>query len=386
MIKLQDKKDCVGCHACSNVCPKQCISMQADEQGFLYPVVDTRLCVDCGLCEKVCPVINQSEEQKPIKVYAAKNKNQEVRLKSSSGGVFTSLAEYVLNNGGVVFGAKFNNDWNVVHSWTDTKEGLAAFRGSKYVQSTIGNTYREAKEFLTQGRKVLFSGTPCQIAGLKKYLRADYDNLLAVEVVCHGTPSPKVWNDYLKFRCSDKCGNDIPKISDISFRDKTNGWKQFGFKLSYSWTNLEKTNVELAPFKEDIYMKGFLRNIYLRPSCYSCPARKGKSKADISLGDYWGIEKFHPQFDDDKGCGLVLINTSVGERYFEQIEVNKIESKYEDALKGNRVLEHSVPLTKYSKMFWDNPSIANIDVICKKMKPNILKRVLAKIYRLLIKK
>lgn len=386
MINLQDKKDCCGCHACSNVCPKQCISMQADEQGFLYPVVDTELCVDCRLCEKVCPIINQSEDKKPIKVFAAKNKNEEVRRKSSSGGVFTLLAEYVLNNGGVVFGAKFDENWNVVHSWTDTRDGIAAFRGSKYVQSTIGNTYREAKDFLTQGRKVLFSGTPCQIAGLKKYLRADYDNLLTVEVLCHGTPSPKVWNSYLEFRCSNKCENDISKISDISFRDKTNGWKQFGFKISYSLANLEKTNIELTPFKEDIYMKGFLRNIYLRPSCYSCPARKGKSEADISLGDYWGIEKIHPEFDDDKGCNLVLINTSIGENYFEQIEIKKMESRYEYALKGNRVLEHSVAQTKYSKMFWDDSSIANLDVICKKMKPNILKRILTKIYRLLTQK
>lgn len=386
MINLQDKKDCCGCHACSNVCPKQCIKMQTDEQGFLYPLVDTELCVDCGLCEKVCPVINQSEDKKPIKVFAAKNKNEEVRRKSSSGGVFTLLSEYVLDNGGVVFGAKFDDDWNVIHSWTDTKDGIAAFRGSKYVQSTIGNTYREAKDFLTQGRKVLFSGTPCQIAGLKKYLRTDYDNLLTVEVVCHGTPSPKVWNSYLEFRRSNKCENDISKISDISFRDKTNGWKQFGFKISYSLANLEKTNIELTPFKEDIYMKGFLRNIYLRPSCYSCPARKGKSEADISLGDYWGIEKFHPEFDDDKGCNLVLINTSIGENYFEQIEINKMESRYEYALKGNRVLEHSVAQTKYSKMFWDDSSIANIGVICKKMKPNILKRILTKIYRLLTQK
>ena len=238
MIEIKDKKDCCGCQACVTVCTKHCIAMQADNEGFLYPIVDKSACTNCGLCEKVCPVINQSEPHKPLKVYAAKNKNEDIRRQSSSGGIFTLLAEKVINEGGVVFGARFNENWNVVHSWTDTKEGIAALRGSKYVQSTIGNTYNEAREFLKQGRKVLFSGTPCQIAGLKKFLRKEYNNLLTVDVVCHGVPSPLVWRKYLEevrenIRAEREAGkntvsfslNDLPVITGISFRDKTHGWK-----------------------------------------------------------------------------------------------------------------------------------------------------------------
>lgn len=408
MINLQDRKDCCGCHACSNVCPKQCIKMQTDEQGFLYPLVDTELCVDCGLCEKVCPVINQSEDKKPIKVFAAKNKNEEVRRKSSSGGVFTLLAEYVLDNGGVVFGAKFDDDWNVVHAWTDTKEGIADFRVSKYVQSTIGNTYREAKDFLTQGRKVLFSGTPCQIAGLKKYLRTNYENLITMDIICHGVPSPKVWQDYLTaLRASfrTQCGvgknsvssslNELPVITGISFRDKTNGWKKFGFEVCYkaaseaakntvSKSANDNDNTFLQPFPDNVFMKGFLANLYLRPSCYACAARSGKSGADISVGDYWGIHGYHPEFDDDKGIGLILINTPKGKELFEQFDAEYIETTYNSALRGNPCIEHSVALTKYSQMFWDNPTIQNIEIICKKRRPSFAKRCISKIRAIIV--
>ena len=178
-------------------CSRHCISMHEDNEGFLYPIVDKEACIDCGLCEKVCPVIHQGEPTEPLSSYIAINPNEEIRLKSSSGGIFTLLAEKIIADGGVVFGARFDKNWNVVHAWTDTIVGLAPFRGSKYVQSRIGNTYKETKEFLQQGRKVLFSGTPCQVAGLKKYLRKEYDNLLTVDFICHGVPSPGVWRRYL---------------------------------------------------------------------------------------------------------------------------------------------------------------------------------------------
>lgn len=407
MIVLKGKKYCCGCHACGNVCPKQCISMLADEQGFLYPNVDTENCINCGLCEKVCPIINQKENRKPIKIYAAKNKNEEVRRKSSSGGVFTLLAEYVLNNDGVVFGAKFDDDWNVVHAWTDNIEDLAAFRGSKYVQSTIGNTYREAKEFLTQGRKVLFSGTPCQIAGLKKYLRTDYDNLITMDIICHGVPSPKVWQDYLSTlrasfrnqcgvgRNSDSSLNKLPVITSISFRDKTNGWKKYGFELRYNTASKIANNkgsnsandnehIFLQSFMENVFMKGFLANLYLRPSCYVCATRSGKSGADISVGDYWGIQNFHPKFDDDKGIGLILINTLEGKELFGKFDTECIETTYDNALIGNPCVEHSVTMTKYVKMFWDNPTLENIETICKKKQPGFVKKVVFKIRAIIV--
>lgn len=198
MISINDKKDCCGCAACVQRCPKQCITLHEDNEGFLYPQVDESLCIDCGLCEKVCPVINQADERTPLGVYAAKNPNESVRMQSSSGGVFTMLAERIIDEDGVVFGACFDERWEVVHSYVETKEALAKFRGSKYVQSKIGSTYQQVEGFLKSGRKVLFSGTPCQIAGLKKYLRKEYDNLLAVDFICHGVPSPGVFRTYLQ--------------------------------------------------------------------------------------------------------------------------------------------------------------------------------------------
>lgn len=409
MIEIKDKKDCCGCHACASICAKHCITMQADEEGFLYPIVDKDACTDCGLCEKVCPVINQSEPRKPLKVYAAKNKNEEIRRQSSSGGIFTLLAEKVINEGGVVFGARFDEEWNVIHSWTDTIEGIAAFRGSKYVQSTIGDTYREAKDFLKQGRKVLFSGTPCQIAGLKKYLRKDYDNLLTVDVVCHGVPSPLVWRSYLKetreqLRAREVGKNsvplsmdELPVITGISFRDKTNGWKKYDFRLRYAASEAAKNTVPvsaikeeeevLQPFSDNIFMQGFLANLYLRPSCYACAARSGKSGSDISIADFWGIQNHYPEFDDDKGVGLILVNSVKGKMAYDAVDALSVAATYAEGLSNNPCIEHSVRLTSFSAMFWKEYSangFAVIYPILNKMKPSLYKRFI-NIHKRLIK-
>ncbi|GHV67888.1 hypothetical protein AGMMS49928_05970 [Spirochaetia bacterium] len=194
---VPDKTQCTGCHACYAVCPVCCIVMREDAEGFVYPEIEIEKCTKCGLCEKICPALNQGNERRPLHVYAAKNTNETIRAASSSGGIFTLLAETIINEGGVVFGARFNEQWEVIHDYTETIDGLAAFRGSKYVQSRIGDTYTQARDFLVAGRRVLFSGTPCQIAGLKNFLQKDYENLLAVDLVCHGVPSPAVWRKYL---------------------------------------------------------------------------------------------------------------------------------------------------------------------------------------------
>ncbi len=402
MITIKDKKDCCGCHACASICAKHCITMQSDEEGFLYPVVDKDACTDCGLCEKVCPVINQSEPRKPLKVYAAKNKNEEIRRQSSSGGIFTLLAERVIVEGGVVFGARFDENWDVIHSWADTIEGIAAFRGSKYVQSTIGDTYREAKDFLKQGRKVLFSGTPCQIAGLKKYLCKEYENLLTVDVVCHGVPSPLVWRTYLdetrkQFRAKRGVGkksvhlsmDELPVITGISFRDKTNGWKKYGFCLRYAASKAakntasaplyEEEKVLLQPFTENVFMKGFLANLYLRPSCYACAARSGKSGSDISIADFWGVQNYYPEFDDDKGVGLILINSEKGKEIYNLVDAQNVVATYEQGLRGNPCIEHSVKKDEWTELFWreyDESSVPAIKCVIKKMTPNIWKRII----------
>ena len=312
MIDIKEKRDCCGCSACVQICPKQCISMSADNEGFLYPQVDTTKCIDCGLCEKVCPVINQNEPREPFAVYAVKNTNDKVRLKSSSGGSFTLLAEQIISEGGVVFGARFNEHWEVVHDYTETMEGLEPFRGSKYVQSIIGDSFFKAKQFLNNGRKVLFSGTPCQIAGLKKYLRKEYSNLLTVDIICHGVPSSLVWEKYKKEIVEHANPNNNPldliKLYGINFRDKTKGWRDYHCIYSVVNTNINKVINITNKHIQDPYMRLFIANYSLRPSCYHCPAKSGRSGSDITLGDCWGIKRIEKVFDDNIGVGVCVIN------------------------------------------------------------------------------
>lgn len=404
MITIREKKDCCGCHACATICVKHCITMESDKEGFLYPIVDKDACTDCGLCEKVCPVINQSEPRKPLKVYAAKNKDEEIRCQSSSGGIFTLLAEKIINEGGVVFGARFDEEWNVIHSWTDTIEGIAAFRGSKYVQSTIGDTYREARDFLKQGRKVLFSGTPCQIAGLKKYLRKDYDNLLTVDVVCHGVPSPLVWRTYLdetreQLRAKRGVGknsvpssmDELPVITGISFRDKTNGWKKYGFRLRYAASEAAENTVFASAIKEgeevlemhrnNLFMQGFLVNLYLRPSCHACSARSGKSGSDISIADFWGVQHFYPEFDDDNGVTAILANTEKSSFYLKDLSslADVEDTSYEAVKQYNSALEKSAKRTCYRRFFYKLFGLVK-NVKCVRL-VLLYKRVYSKIFK-----
>lgn len=335
MIEITQKEHCCGCSACVHICPKHSISFQEDKEGFLNPKVDLETCVDCGLCEKVCPIINQDPEREPQKVYAAKNDDENIRLKSSSGGVFTLLAEKIIEEGGVVFGARFNENWEVVHDYADTIEGLEQFRGSKYVQSAVGESFKQAETFLKAGREVMFTGTPCQIAGLRKFLRKDYKNLLTVDFVCHGVPSPLVWRLYLKEEIN-RYGKEITAVEDINFRDKYTGWKTYSLSIKLSGNIVSSTM-----FTDDNYMRAFLSNLSLRPSCYSCPAKAGKSGADITIGDFWGIENVLPELDDDIGIS-VLVNYNeikcpsiISELYLHAVS-------YPEILVSNPCLEKSV--------------------------------------------
>ena len=354
MIQITDKTNCCGCTACMNICPKQCITMREDKEGFLYPIINMSLCIECNLCQDVCPIIHQAKKRHPLKNYAALNPNEQIRLASSSGGIFTLLAEDIIEEGGVVFGARFDTDWNVIHDYTETKEGLVPFRSSKYVQSQMGNCFSKVKKFLQTGRKVMFTGTPCQIAGLKHFLRKDYDNLFAVDVVCHGVPSPKIWRIYLSEFIAPQGGknsvlahpmNKGIKIKSIDFRAKSSGWKKFSFALTLSETTVDgekNTVLRSALFTEDSYMNAFLTNLSLRPSCYACPVKAGKSGCDITIGDFWGIENVQPDLDDDKGCSAVLIYTEKGKMLCEALSFNHISVPYEDIFQGNPSLETSV--------------------------------------------
>ena len=322
MIKIQDKKDCCGCSACASICPRQCIAMAEDNEGFLYPNVDESICLNCGLCEKVCNELHPYDAREPLKVLAAINKNEEIRLKSSSGGIFYILAEKTIRDGGVVFGARFDENWQVVMDYAEDMNGMEAFMGSKYVQARMANAYTDAKRFLVAGKKVLFSGTPCQVAGLHKFLRKPYDNLLTVDFICHGTPSPKVWRMYL-----DDVIKTGQQISSVEFRNKTKGWKNFSFNLRYN--EADRTVSMLSSFQQNHYMKAFLRDLILRPSCYACKARGGSSQSDITIADFWGINTVFPEMDDDKGTGLVFINTDKGESSLDFARIDVAETDYE---------------------------------------------------------
>lgn len=328
MIDIKDKKDCCGCSACVQICPRQCISMKVDEEGFEYPCIDYGSCINCSLCSKVCPIRNPTSQRVPIKVGASKNLDEDIRYDSSSGGVFTPLAESVIDDDGIVFGVSFDQNWNPVHSYTDEKDGLAAFRGAKYVQSKIGTSYLDAQAFLRKGRKVLFSGTPCQILGLRKFLGKEYANLFTVEVLCHGVPSPKVWQRYLDNR---RNVFNYYEISSINFRDKENGW--FGYDMTIGFKDGRSYTM---PHKKDPYFKGFLKNVYLRPSCYACRCKNGRSGCDIAIGDYWSINKVLPTYNDNKGISLILIHTDKGLSLFNSIsaQIDYVETGYGKSVMG----------------------------------------------------
>ena len=400
MISIIDKKDCCGCNACVQRCPKECIIMKADNEGFLYPIVDTDVCIDCGICEKVCPIINQAEPQKPLKVYAAYNKNEEIRIQSSSGGIFTLLAEETIKKGGVVFGVKFNEDWMPEFDYTETIEGIAPFRGSKYVQAIIGNAYKQAEEFLKSGRDVLFSGTPCQIAGLKKYLRKEYENLIAVDIICHGVPSPKVWEMYLKETCykllksmPDEKNQSVSPMGEtykscieaISFRSKITGWKKYSFllKLNFSTCDEKNTVVFNEPFVKNHYMRAFLSDTILRPSCYACPSKQGKSHSDITIADFWGINNIDSAFDDDKGCGAIFINTVKGEEFYPIARTIYKEKTFDEVIAYNSAYYNSpTPHFNRKKFFKELKKVKDLSsYILKMQKITLIRKIINKAKR-----
>lgn len=352
MICIKDKVDCCGCASCVQRCPKQCISLTEDTEGFLYPKVDESQCIDCGLCEKVCPLLEVEKAWPPFKVLAAKNLNEEERMCSSSGGVFFLLAGDVIHRGGVVFGAVYDADWEVVITHAETLGAVRPMMGSKYLQARTETAFRDAERYLKQGREVLFTGSPCQIAGLRKFLRKDYPNLLTVDFLCHGVPSPGVWRRYLnetlvlsarravagKNTVLSSSLNPLPAIAGIEFRDKTlHGWKKFSFVVRLeSASKADKNSVLLSDIHSDnSFMKGFLSDLYLRPSCYECRCKNGVSHSDLTIADFWGIDRLMPDFDDDKGVGLVLISTEKGFQTFNVLRMDVRESTLEAAKKTN---------------------------------------------------
>lgn len=346
MVEILNKTNCTGCSACANICPRGCVKMTADSEGFLYPAVNEEICMDCGLCENVCPMLHKPKQHKILAVYGAKNKADAIRFTSSSGGMFTLFAEEILKQGGVVVGAALDDKLIVKHILVDNAAALAKLRGSKYVQSEIGSVYSEVRKQLRAGRKVLFSGTPCQIAGLKGYLVQPYANLMTIDVVCHGVPSPKVYQKHLA-ELAQEAGEPV---CEVRFRDKEKGWKR-GETLFFT-----KHQRFGASKRKETYMRLFLNNISIRPSCGDCAFNNKRSLADITIADYWGVDKQFPNFDDDKGVTLVLVNSEAGADLLEQVKP-QTELLLTDFAKGaeyNQAVSRSLPLHPQREFFFEH--------------------------------
>lgn len=343
MITVKDKKDCCGCWACENVCPKKCIEMKEDFEGFRYPVVDEEACIDCGLCERVCPILQLGEEKPFLQTaYLLQHKDKGVLRESTSGGAFTALGEWVISQGGVVFGAAFTDGFVVKHVMVDKVEDLRRFRNSKYVQSLVGDSYRKCEEMLRGGVVcVLFSGTPCQIEGLLRYLRKPYENLLLVDVVCRAVPSPLLLKRYIDFRKK----STTSAIQNIKFRDKHYGYQYSSFTFAHKD---EKENYYRG-VESDPYLRAFFSNMSVRPSCYDCRFKKRYRVSDLTIWDCFQPDSFgvdRLEYDFSYGVTRVLVHSDKGREAMENIRqyasIKKIDT--EKAVKGVREMVECVPM------------------------------------------
>lgn len=345
MLNLLKKASCTGCSSCKTACPRGCIQMNRDGEGFWYPEIDGTRCIDCGRCEKACPVYYAPPQYEGSTAYAAKGIEEAVRAESSSGGIFTLLAEGILQRGGVVFGVQMDDKRRAMHSAVEEGDALKRLRGSKYIQSDVGDTYAQAESYLKQGRSVLYSGTPCQIAGLRAYLGKDYDHLFCQDIICHGVPSPAVFEAYV-----DNLETKRGKIKEIQFRDKSAGWRGYCVRCLFSSGKVYKRRAS-----DDAFMNGYLKNLFLRPSCHECHFKGYSRYGDITLADCWGAEKTVPELDDDRGVSLVLINSPKGKMLFQEICINANFRKVsrEECLEDNRSALYATPANPQREHFFN---------------------------------
>ena len=335
--------ECCGCASCYDACPKHCISMMPDNDGFLYPIVDLSACVDCGQCDKVCPIRHPYMEEKPITTLAVINRDETIRLQSSSGGFFHALAELVIQKSGVVFGARFDERWNVRIDCADTIEGIEKFMGAKYVQADLNEAYGKVKRYLHDDRWVLFTGLPCQVSGLNHFLSHDYDKLITAECVCHSVPSPKVWNGYVEAIAKGR------NVTNVNFRNKGTGWRHYAYQMVVDFENGQSFK---ALSSSNLYMKGLIQNLTTRPSCSECIAKNGRSHADFSMGDYWGAWDLQHEMDDDKGTSIVVVHTQKALDIIPKLKVKAEPADLEKAKKYNLGLTEPTPLHKNYRRFF----------------------------------
>lgn len=339
-IESHDKKDCFGCSACASICPVNAIKMVTDKEGFKHPVIDQNKCIDCGLCKKVC--IDSKNEVKNYKndykqeIYAAINKNEKERLSSSSGGIFSLLAKYVIKNKGIVFGVKYDKKMKAIFSSAETLEALEKLKKSKYVEAEMGNIFKKIKNEVLSDRLVLFVGTPCQCMGLQKFMFKVPKNLIICDIICHSNPSPKTFEKYIEL--IEKKYNK--KLVNIDFRDKTNGWHKNSIKYYFE----DNSFVLLNEPKKDFFYKGFLGNYNSKLSCYSCQFSYRERISDITIADFWGIEFFDKEIDDNKGVSVILVNSIKGKNLLDKVkkDLNLYKKSIEEVMKHN----HNRPIKK----------------------------------------
>lgn len=349
MINITDKSKCTGCSACVNVCPKQTIHFKNDYAGFRYPEVNMNNCIDCSLCEKVCPIITPVDTKNNFAepyVKAAWNKNEEIRINSTSGGVFSALAIQFIRQGGYVVGAEYTEDYGIKHTIISDEEKIKSLRQSKYAQSELDNIFGRIKKLLNIGEKVMFCGTPCQVAGLRNYLIKDYDNLFLVDFICRGIVSQKIYKKYLE----SVENHSKSKVVNVHFKNKDFGWNRFSTKLT-----LKNGKTYHKDRYHDEYMVGYLKyNLYLRPCCNDCKFKTLPRVSDVTLGDFWGIGNSKKELDNDKGTSVVIINSKKGSDFFNQISdlLYSEDSTIEQVKKGNDCLLNIAPKGEYSDYFY----------------------------------
>ncbi len=349
MINISDESKCTGCTACYNICPKEAIELVPDLEGFIYPHVRQNDCINCALCEKVCPILFPYNCNSGLpEVYAAWNLNEDIRINSTSGGVFSAIAEQFLNAGGFVSGAEYTEDLSIKHTVISDKEHLSALRQSKYAQSDLVDHFKQLQNLLDKGERVLFCGSPCQVAGLKSFLKKDYINLFTVDFICRGIISQTVYKEYLK--SVEK--HSGAKIQKVHFKNKDYGWNRFSTKLTLK--NGKKYHKDRY---HDEYMVGYLKyNLYLRPCCYDCRFKSLPRVSDITLGDFWGIGEQDPLLDTDKGTSVILVNSNKGRDILSETAalLNMEKSSLERVSKGNMCLLNNVSKGEYRDYFFDH--------------------------------
>lgn len=384
MLEVIEKDKCCGCSACFSACGHQAITMQLDSEGFEYPIISQEVCVDCGLCQSVCPVL-QYENRKSIREknsdaqigFSARNKNYSQRLISSSGSIFPPIAEWILDNDGLVVGAAYDNDFNVVHKFVESKDELCALQGSKYLQCKADNdTFKNIRNELKAGRKVLYSGMACQVEGLKSFLRKDYANLYTIDLICMGIPSYVVWQKYL----SAFFGGE--KIKSINFKEKSIGWDTFTFRV----------DTDKRIFKErgmhNLYLRSMFLSWNMRPSCFQCPFKKAKRISDFTLADAWGVFHNTPEINDNKGLSSVIVHSNKGLELWNILKdkIDSVQVSIDDIAAGNSNLITNKPQTGDRKLFFETLNINSKEAflnLCSIRKAPLKQRIKNKLFAML---